>query len=120
MRLINEYGPTESVVGCCVYEVAEADADTGAVPIGRPIVNTQLYILDERLEPVPLGVAGELYISGVGLARGYLNQGDLTAERFIPNPFSQQPGCRLYQSKDLARYRQDGQIEFLGRTDHQV
>ncbi|HEX2270677.1 MAG TPA: amino acid adenylation domain-containing protein [Pyrinomonadaceae bacterium] len=119
-RLINEYGPTETVVGCCVYEVAPEDPSHGSVPIGRPIANTQLYILDERLEPLPIGVTGELYIGGDGLARGYLNRADLTAEKFIPDPFTVNKGARLYRTGDVARYRADGVIEFLGRKDDQV
>ena len=119
-RLINEYGPTETVVGCCVYEVPGGDPISGAVPIGRPIANTQLYLLDRFLKPVPVGVPGELYIGGAGVARGYLNRPELTAERFIPDPFSGRPGSRLYKTGDLARYRPDGNLEFLGRIDQQV
>src|SRR5256714_5785861 len=119
-RLINEYGPTETVVGCCVYEVAPQDAASGAVPIGRPIANTQLYVLDAQLQLAPIGVPGELYIGGAGLARGYLKRPELTAERFVPDPFSQVPGARLYKTGDLARYRADGVLEFVGRLDHQV
>jgi amino acid adenylation domain-containing protein len=119
-RLINEYGPTETVVGCCIYEVTGELRGQGIVPIGRPIANTQIYLLDERMKPVPVGVAGELYIGGDGLARGYLNRPELTAERFVPHPFSAAPGARLYKSGDLARYRSDGLIEYLGRGDHQV
>ena len=114
--LINEYGPTETVVGCCIYQAK--DKQSGSVPIGRAIANTQLYILDRYLHPVPVGIAGELYIGGAGVARGYLHRPDLTAERFIPNPFL--PGERLYKTGDLARYRADGIIEYLGRIDHQV
>jgi len=117
-RLINEYGPTETVVGCCVYEVKE-DL-TGAVPIGRPIANTQIYILDKKLRPVPLNVVGELYIAGAGLARGYLRRPDITAERFAPNPFSDQQGARMYKTGDLGRLNRKGDIDYLGRNDHQV
>ncbi|HEY0739681.1 MAG TPA: amino acid adenylation domain-containing protein, partial [Herpetosiphonaceae bacterium] len=123
-RLINEYGPTETVVGCCIYEVTPEDAAEGAVPIGRPIANTQIYLLDARLQPVPIGVPGEIYIGGAQLARGYTNRPDLTAAAFIPDPFSGCPqgvaGARLYRTGDLARHRADGTIEFLGRVDHQV
>lgn len=119
-RLINEYGPTETVVGCCVYELRLADPHSGSVPIGRPIANTQLYVLDSSLKPVPPGVMGELYIGGVGVARGYLNRPELTAERFLPDPFRALPEARLYKTGDLARYRTDGTLEYLGRTDDQV
>ena len=112
IRLINEYGPTETVVGCCVYEVQAEDPMSGSVPIGRPIMNTQLYILDAHLQPVPVGMTGELYIAGAGLARGYQDRADVTAERFIAHPWSSEPGARLYRSGDLARYRADGVIEF--------
>lgn len=119
-RLINEYGPTETVVGCCVYEVQPEDPASGPVPIGRPIANTQCHILDEHLQPVPVGVMGELYIGGVGVARGYLNRPDLTAQRFLPDPFSGCREARMYKTGDLARYRQDGILEYLGRVDNQV
>jgi amino acid adenylation domain-containing protein/non-ribosomal peptide synthase protein (TIGR01720 family) len=123
-RLINEYGPTETVVGCCTYEVGPGENLNHKVPIGRPIANTQMYILDRQMEPVPLNVPGELYIGGAGLARGYLKRPELTAERFVPNPFCDAsiagPGTRLYKTGDVARYLPDGNIEFLGRVDHQA
>src|SRR5206468_10695914 len=114
----NEYGPTETVVGCCKYEVSPDDPETGPVLIGRPIANTRLYVLDRHRMPVPTGEAGELYIGGAGVARGYLNQPELTAERFLANPF--EPGTRMYRTGDLVRYRADGNLEFLGRVDDQV
>jgi amino acid adenylation domain-containing protein len=119
-RLINEYGPTETVVGCCVYEVADRVFPRSSVPIGRPIANTQLYILDRQLQPVPIGVAGELYIGGDGVARGYLNRPELTRSRFIPNPFAPEKSLYLYKTGDLACYLSDGNIDFLGRIDQQV
>jgi amino acid adenylation domain-containing protein len=119
-QLINHYGPTEdTVVTTCAAVPAEAGANR-APPIGRPIENTQVYLLDAHLQPVPVGVAGELYIGGDGLARGYLDRASLTAERFIPHPFSDVPGARVDRTGDLARYLPDGNIEFLGRADHQV
>ncbi|NKI72803.1 amino acid adenylation domain-containing protein, partial [Collimonas pratensis] len=117
--IVNEYGPTETVVGCCIYRASDVPK-RAMLPIGRPIANTQIYILDESINPVPIGVTGELYIAGDGLARGYLNRPDLTAEKFIPNPFSASAGTRMYKSGDLARYLADGNIECLGRTDGQV
>jgi amino acid adenylation domain-containing protein len=119
-RLINEYGPTETVVGCCVYEVAPSDPFSGSVPIGRPIANTYLYVLDPNLHPVPAGETGELYIGGAGVARGYLNRPELTAERFLPDPFAEAQNARMYKSGDLARFRADGTLEYLGRADDQV
>lgn len=117
---VNEYGPTEAVVGCCTYQVPIDGRQSGRVPIGRPIANTQLYILDAHLQPVPVGIPGELYIGGHGLARGYLNQAELTSERFIPHPFSNELGARLYKTGDIVRYLIDGNIEFLGRIDNQI
>ncbi|WPB73717.1 non-ribosomal peptide synthase/polyketide synthase [Archangium violaceum] len=119
-RLLNEYGPTETVVGCCVHEVSATDAASGAVPIGRPISNVELHVLDSHLRLVPVGAPGELYIGGVPLARGYLGRPELTAEKFVPHPFSSVPGARLYRTGDLARRRADGVLEFLGRLDEQV
>ncbi|MBC1312640.1 amino acid adenylation domain-containing protein, partial [Trichormus variabilis PNB] len=119
-KLINEYGPTETVVGCCIYEVEKLGYPGSNIPIGRPIANTQLYILDSHLQPVPIGVPGELYIGGDGVARGYLNRPELTQQKFIPNPFEKSQGSRLYKTGDLARYLSDGNIEYLGRIDDQV
>lgn len=119
-RLINEYGPTETVVGCCVFESPQGEVPSGAVPIGKPIANTQLYVLDERQQLVPVGLPGELYIGGDGLARGYLNRPDLTAQNFVPHPFSAKAGARVYRTGDIARYLPDGNLEYVGRADHQV
>lgn len=119
-QLINEYGPTETVVGCCVHTVQPQDPDSGLVAIGRPIINTELYVLDSQLEPVPIGVVGELYIGGAGVARGYWGQPELTQARFIANPFNDGRSPRLYKTGDLARYRADGRLDCLGRCDRQV
>ncbi|MHB8595760.1 MAG: amino acid adenylation domain-containing protein [Ktedonobacteraceae bacterium] len=116
---VNEYGPTETVVGCCVYFVP-AEQSIGPVPIGRPIANTQIYLLDADLQPVSCGITAEIYIGGDGLARGYVNGPALTAERFLPHPYSSQPGVRLYKTGDLARHQPDGTIEYIGRNDEQV
>ncbi|MFH9887084.1 MupA/Atu3671 family FMN-dependent luciferase-like monooxygenase [Streptomyces luteogriseus] len=116
-RLVNMYGPTETTIWSATHEVTEVEE---TVPLGGPIANTQLHIVDEGLRPVPVGVAGELVIGGAGLARGYWRRPDVTAERFVPNPFSRTPGERLYRTGDLARYRPDGHVEFLGRIDRQV
>jgi amino acid adenylation domain-containing protein/thioester reductase-like protein len=119
-QLVNNYGPTENTVVTTSAIVPASNQANVAPTIGRPISNTQVYILDGHLQPVPVRVPGELYISGASLARGYLNRPDLTAERFIANPFSNDPEARLYKTGDLARYLPDGNIEFLGRIDHQV
>jgi len=119
-RVINGYGPTESTTFTCSHPMTAQNQLGTCVPIGRPISNTQVYILDCYLKPVPAGISGELYIGGDGLARGYLNQPDLTAEKFIPHPFTKEPGARLYRTGDIARYLPNGDIEFLGRTDYQV
>ncbi|MDE2468310.1 MAG: amino acid adenylation domain-containing protein, partial [Bradyrhizobium sp.] len=116
-QVINGYGPTEGTTFSTTFRVPEASFD-GGIAIGRPISNTQVYVLDDRLELAPTGAAGELYIGGAGLARGYLGRAGLTAERFVPSPFGN--GERLYRSGDLVRWRTDGQIEFLGRRDTQV
>ncbi|MDE0916282.1 MAG: amino acid adenylation domain-containing protein [Planctomycetota bacterium] len=119
-RVINGYGPTENTTFTCCHPMMDSEDVGQAVPIGRPIANTTVFILDGQLRPVPIGVIGDLYAGGDGLARGYLNQPELTAERFIESPFSDKPGDRLYQVGDKARYLADGTIEFLGRSDSQV
>ncbi|MCA7011679.1 amino acid adenylation domain-containing protein, partial [Dickeya dadantii] len=119
VRIVNEYGPTETVVGCCIHTLTELSS-TGAVPIGRPIANTRMYILDQHRQPVPVGVVGEIYIGGAGVARGYLNRPDLTAERFLDDPFANQPGARLYRTGDLGCWHADGTIDYWGRNDFQV
>ena len=118
--LHNHYGPSESHVVTSFTLTNSVETWPLLPPIGRPIANTQLYILDENLQPVPVGVPGELHIGGVGLARGYLNRPELTQEKFIANPFSTYPNSRLYKTGDLARYLPDGNIEYLGRSDNQV
>ncbi|MEW6737872.1 MAG: AMP-binding protein, partial [Acidobacteriota bacterium] len=120
LRIINAYGPTEATVCATLYNVNAQITHNRNTPIGRPVQNLNVYLLDSNLQLVPIGVAGQLHIGGDGLARGYLNRPDLTAERFIPNPFSIKPGTRLYRTGDLARYLSDGNIEFLGRIDNQV
>lgn len=119
-RLINGYGPTENTTFTCCFPVGDEQEFTPTVPIGRPIANTRVYILDAHEQPVPVGVAGELYAGGDGVACGYLHQPQLTAERFIPDPFSSVAGARLYRTGDRVRWRPDGNIEFLGRLDNQV
>lgn len=116
-RFFNAYGPTEATI--CV-SLKAVYPETTCMTIGRPTANIQLYLLDTYQQPVPIGVAGELYIGGISIARGYLNRPDLTAERFIPNPFSDEPGARLYKTGDLCRYLPNGEIEYVGRLDKQV
>lgn len=113
----NAYGPTEGTV-CATLALCSGEEEVS--PIGRPISNVQTYVLDRRLRPVPIGVPGELYLGGIALARGYHNRPELTAERFIPNPFGVQPGQRLYRTGDMVRYLPDGRLEFLGRCDEQI
>ncbi|HEY7124286.1 MAG TPA: amino acid adenylation domain-containing protein [Ktedonobacterales bacterium] len=123
-QVINHYGPTETTVGVLIYpvprEISTNEPAYSTTPLGRPLPRIQAYILDARFEPVPIGVPGELYIGGDGLARGYLNRPDLTAERFVPHPFSRSPGARLYRTGDLVRARPNGVIEFIGRRDEQI
>lgn len=116
-ELWNLYGPTETTIFSGVSRVTE---DVGPVPIGPPIANTSFYVLDVVLNPVPIGIYGELCIGGAGLSHGYLNRPELTAEKFIPDPFGREPGARMYRTGDLVRYREDGSLEFGGRLDHQV
>ncbi|HEY7414925.1 MAG TPA: amino acid adenylation domain-containing protein, partial [Ktedonobacteraceae bacterium] len=118
-ELYNLYGPTEASVDVTAWK-CQRNGSLRTVPLGHPIANIQIYLLDQQLDPVPVGVPGELYISGVGLARGYFNRPELTAEKFIPDLFSSRPGSRLYRTGDLARYLPDGALEFLGRVDNQV
>jgi amino acid adenylation domain-containing protein len=115
--LVNMYGPTETTVWSVTHEVARAEA---AIPIGTPIANLRTYVLDGALRPQPVGVPGELLIGGAGVARGYLGRPDLTADRFVPDPFAAEPGARLYRTGDRARWREDGALEYLGRVDEQV
>jgi non-ribosomal peptide synthetase component F len=117
--LNNTYGPSEAATVAGV-PIDERDDDGGIVPIGRSMDNTQIYLLDPRGEPVPVGVTGELHIGGQGVARGYLDRPAQTAERFIPNPFSKEPGARRYRTGDLGRWRPNAMVDFLGRTDFQV
>src|SRR6185312_14430346 len=114
----NLYGPTETCTQSVVYSCDGGERGV-LMPIGRPIANTQVYVLDEELEPVPVGVVGELYIAGAGLARGYLGRSGLTAQRFVANPYGE-AGSRMYRTGDRVRYGREGNLEYLGRTDHQV
>jgi amino acid adenylation domain-containing protein len=118
-ELFNEYGPSEATVWASVHRCIHP-LSRQSVPIGRPIANTRMYILDRRGDPVPIGVAGEVYIGGAGVARGYLNRDELTAERFVPDPYAGQAGARMYRTGDLGRWLADGNLEFLGRNDDQV
>jgi amino acid adenylation domain-containing protein len=117
-RLINGYGPTENTTFTCCHLIKSSG--NRSIPIGRPLANTQVYVLDANYQPVPVGVPGELYVGGDGLARGYLNRPDQTAERFVPNVFSATPGARLYRTGDVGRYLPDGELEFIHRVDQQV
>ena len=117
--VVNQYGPTEGTMTTTYYPVGANDQQEVAC-IGRPIPRAQVYLLDRHLRLAPIGVPAELYIGGVGVARGYLNRPELTAEKFLPHPFSAEPGARLYRTGDLVRYRSNGTLEFLGRLDYQV
>ncbi|MBW4698401.1 MAG: amino acid adenylation domain-containing protein [Aphanocapsa lilacina HA4352-LM1] len=120
-RILNHYGPTEATVGVLTYLTEERPhPDAATVPLGRPLANTRVYVLDGHRRPVPVGVPGELYIGGRSVARGYLNRPELSAEKFVPDPFSDQPGARLYRTGDRGRWLPDGQLEFLGRLDGQI
>ena len=122
-EVFNHYGPTETTVGALTLRLADFDWKSSAaatIPIGRPIANTQVYVLDELLQPVPTGVVGELYIAGDGVSAGYLDQPDRTKERFLPNPFAADSDSKMYRTGDLARYLPAGEVEFLGRSDDQI
>ena len=120
-ELVNGYGPTESTTFACCYRIPRTQSPiASSIPIGRPIANTQIYILDPHMQPVPIGVAGELYIGGDGLARGYLNRPEITGQKFIPNPFCRNPNRASTKLAISCRYLPDGNIEFLGRLDNQV
>jgi acyl-coenzyme A synthetase/AMP-(fatty) acid ligase len=118
--LTNGYGPTENTTFTCTYSMKGPGTFGSVFPIGRPISNTRVYVLDAQRNPVPIGVPGELYAGGDGLARGYLKLEELTAQKFVPDPFSRENNARLYRTGDRVRYRRDGVIEFLGRVDHQL
>jgi aspartate racemase len=120
VRWVNTYGPTETSVIVTAFEPDSSEEIPAILPIGRPIANTKIHILDANLQPLPVGIPGDLYVSGPGLARGYLNRPEVTAEKFISDPFAAQPGARMYKTGDVARYLASGEIEFAGRTDDQV
>jgi acyl-coenzyme A synthetase/AMP-(fatty) acid ligase/acyl carrier protein len=122
-KVFNHYGPTETTVGVVTYQVEESEGgvDAGAtLPLGRPLPNTRIYVLDEHMLPVPVGVVGELYVGGATVSRGYLGRPELTAEKFLPDAYGGEPGSRMYRTGDVARWAPDGNVEFLGRIDHQV
>src|SRR5262249_41290486 len=122
LELVNTYGPTEATIVATRHRIVHSVADEmeGEIPIGRPTENAQVYVLDRWMQPVPVGVQGELYIGGQGVSRGYLRRPELTSARFVPDPFGAGFGARLYRTGDLVRYLANGEIEFLGRVDEQV
>jgi amino acid adenylation domain-containing protein len=120
VEIVNGYGPTETTTFACCHPVKTTGRSGRGIPIGKPISNTDVYVLDACMQPVPVGVMGEFYIGGEGLARGYLRRAALTAERFVPHPFSEQPGRRLYRTGDVVRWQADGTVEFVGRSDEQL
>src|ERR1051326_2699136 len=119
-KVVETYGPTETTLYCTSCHGWNGGIDGSSPPIGQPLANTRVYILDENQEPAPVGVAGEIYVGGVGVTRGYWRRSELTAERFVPDPFAETSGARMYRTGDLGRWRGDGNIEFVGRNDHQV
>src|SRR6185369_13826582 len=119
-RLLHVYGPTENTTFSSWYHIKDLDEDALTVPIGKPIANSELYILDPEQQPVPLGISGEVYVGGEGLAHGYWNRAELTTSKFLDHPFSQTPGTKLYRTGDLARFNEDGNVEFVGRIDNQI
>src|ERR1019366_1835912 len=120
--ILNHYGPTEATIGCCTFVLGSGPGpyEPATVPIGRPIANTSCYVLDDRMQPVPIGVSGVLFVGGAGVARGYIGQPELTVELVTPDPFAAAPESRMYNTGDLARWLHDGNLEFLGRSDDQV
>jgi acyl-CoA synthetase (AMP-forming)/AMP-acid ligase II len=120
LKIVNAYGPTEITVCATLYEVEAESPDGTPAPIGNAIDNMQIYVLDRQGSPVPVGVAGELYVGGVGVARGYIGKPELTVERFVPNPYGERPGERLYRTGDRVKWLADGNLQFLGRMDDQV
>lgn len=118
--LVNLYGPAENSVASSLYEIHSVAEDSATIPIGIPVTNSRMYLLDQTMHLVPIGIAGEIYVGGDGLARGYLNRPELTAQRFVPDPFSDQPGAQIYRTGDLGRMRENGEFEFLGRIDDQI